>query len=485
MRPRPSALLVAALVLVVAVPAFAPATAGQTDWNDQVCPVCGPTFETAAAANGVSVTVEESTAVVEVERDGTAHWTVRNRLSNASRARRLADADLGPALRDRLDAHLKLDAERVRNVSTRADGDTVVVTFTDTDAGTRAFGRTVVTHFWLEQGMEGGPFYRFEADRVTVVGPEGTRVVNSPGRDGERIDDARVGGPPGIDGSVDSGFTTENERRDAAAESDAKSTVEPSPGEGRWVVWSNATADYPPPSVNSFVVFGSHTGPGSALQTDLALLSVRSEGHLGTALTWFVPFALVIGVLVLGGVVALTRVLPLREHVSVEDGAGVLGVLALALLVNPYLPGVPFGGDSLGQLLGAVYGVLALALLARARGVDVSRGVAVAVLALAPLAAFAWSLSVGFAGLLIALWLASVVATFALGAARSRPERMATGAVAGVTFCAALVLLGLRVRGLGVVVVPLASLGAALGAAVLYPVGAAFAPGSGSLDGQR
>jgi hypothetical protein len=171
--------VVAAVALLLLVP-VAPALASPTP--DPVCGACGAGFEDAAAANGLPVTVTNATATVRVRANGSATWTVTNRV-NASAADRL---------RERPDALARIAREaaadgwglpgvfddgEVRLREASIDGRTVRVRFDDPDAAQRRAGVLVVDYLHTE-GYGGG--WILNADRFTVVGPAGTRLVNDP-----------------------------------------------------------------------------------------------------------------------------------------------------------------------------------------------------------------------------------------------------------------------------------------------------------------
>lgn len=167
---RRSALpLVLLLVAVLAVPAAA------SPQPTPVCQLCGSAFENAAGEAGADATVTNSTVLVQVHDDGSATWTVRNRLADATpfredsallnrTARRLIDGQYG-------------HPEGGTLVSARTDGDVVVLTVRDDDAATRRAGLLVVDYLH-DEGYE--PWYHVNADRFTIRGPADTVVTNTP-----------------------------------------------------------------------------------------------------------------------------------------------------------------------------------------------------------------------------------------------------------------------------------------------------------------
>ncbi|WP_137286096.1 hypothetical protein [Halorussus salinisoli] len=182
---------VALLVLAAVAPAATPASSPP----QPLCPVCDDGFEQAADERGLNATVARSEAVVRVREDATGRWTVRNHLTNESVAERLrSDADLlDRIVRDALgDGYRKPDARRLSNVSARVRGHIVTVTFSYSSFADRVGAGVLLVDYVHASGRES---YGLDADRFTVVGPEGTRVVNDPelGHVGERPGSGRVG----------------------------------------------------------------------------------------------------------------------------------------------------------------------------------------------------------------------------------------------------------------------------------------------------
>lgn len=172
MRRSLLALTTLLLVSSIALPAFA------SPQPEPVCGACGGGFELAIEREDVDATVVESTAVVRVHDDGSATWTVRNRLANQSTA---------DTLRNRSDALLTaLEYANRRstvegpftNASARVEDRTVVLTFEDRYATTEIPGGVHVVDYFHSGGADS--WYVLTADRFTIVGPEGTDVTNDP-----------------------------------------------------------------------------------------------------------------------------------------------------------------------------------------------------------------------------------------------------------------------------------------------------------------
>lgn len=135
------------------------------------CPYCGDHFADAAA--GTEVTVERSTVDVRIHRNGSATWTVRNELDNASAFREY------PSLLEYAARNARPDYARYpvspTYIGSRMDGDTAVVTYRDDRAASRHAGLLVVSYF-----HDTGDGFLVNADRVQVRGPDGQVVTNDP-----------------------------------------------------------------------------------------------------------------------------------------------------------------------------------------------------------------------------------------------------------------------------------------------------------------
>jgi len=175
------AALAAVALATAAVPASSP--------PEPLCSVCDSTFERTADEHGLNATVAQSTVGVAVREDGTARWTVRNRLANESAVERLRSE---PGLLDEVVAgaleYDSPDSDRVTDVSSRVDGDAAVVSFEHESFADRTRGDALVVDYLHTGGTRES--YVLEADRFEVVGPEGSVVVNDPASG--RIGDGRV-----------------------------------------------------------------------------------------------------------------------------------------------------------------------------------------------------------------------------------------------------------------------------------------------------
>lgn len=184
-RPIRRALLA---LLLVAVPLGAAGVALASPSPIAACPPCDRSFEGAAGSHGVETEISHSEAVVRVHRNGSATWTVRNRLVNASAAERLRDdpslaravaADsFGTRYGDGIDHEL---------LGVRVEGETFELRYRTPDVAKRGAGGSLVLTYFRE--VPGAYMYTgLGADRLTIVAPEGAVIARG---FGDRSDDGR------------------------------------------------------------------------------------------------------------------------------------------------------------------------------------------------------------------------------------------------------------------------------------------------------
>jgi hypothetical protein len=170
------------VVLLVLAPTVAPFAAA----SPRPVPVCGPCSDRllsgAAASNDLALSVESSTATVRLGAQRHEDWTVRADLSGA-------DVDTlrdDPALAtDVVEAAIARDTVAV---SARVEGDTLVATYRTADFATRSFGAYRLDGLRDDAGSV--VYTDLGADRLTVVGPEGTTAALTPSQatvDGDRV----------------------------------------------------------------------------------------------------------------------------------------------------------------------------------------------------------------------------------------------------------------------------------------------------------
>ena len=166
-RPRSLALPLALslLVLSLAGPALAMPP------PEPVCGPCAEPFVEASASEGVDVRVEASTATVRVHRNGSATWTVRNRVDDdTARALRANDTATAVATRVVDDGSL---------VDARVDGDRVTIRYRLREFAVQSVGGSYRIEYFREDFAVAN-YDSLGADRLTLVAPEGLRVGTAP-----------------------------------------------------------------------------------------------------------------------------------------------------------------------------------------------------------------------------------------------------------------------------------------------------------------
>lgn len=162
MRPRTTALLAVALLVLVATPA------GGMPPPEQVCGACGGAFEDAAADHGVGLDVAESTATVAVHENGSATWTVRNAVSPSSADRLRANDTAARVAADLVDTDDLLAVDV-------ADDGAVTIRYRVDDFAVRSVGGAMRVEFFREDFAVAN-YDSLGADRLTLVAPDGMRV---------------------------------------------------------------------------------------------------------------------------------------------------------------------------------------------------------------------------------------------------------------------------------------------------------------------
>lgn len=174
-RLPPSVLLAALLVGLLLLLA---GTATASPRPVAVCDPCGDGFVRAAHAHGVDVQVEHSTARMAVHRNGSATWTVENRLNATAAAAFRENATLRRTVAE--DAVAVHDG-RLR--STSVVGDTLRIRYRTPEAAVDAPGGVLrVTYFRDDPGRR--IHTGLGVDRLTLVAPDGMVVDRGlPGAD--------------------------------------------------------------------------------------------------------------------------------------------------------------------------------------------------------------------------------------------------------------------------------------------------------------
>lgn len=178
MSPRVRTFTIAVAIVVLLVSGIpGPATASPAPIP--VCGPCGQPFDYVADTHGVEVTVERSTATVHVHENGSATWTVRNRIASQSAVERLR---ANASLVDRIVA-ATLDVRGVREhehrflrASITPDG-VVTMRYRTPNFASWTNGALRVEYFRERPGAY--VYTGLGADRLTVIGPSGTAVTKA------------------------------------------------------------------------------------------------------------------------------------------------------------------------------------------------------------------------------------------------------------------------------------------------------------------
>ncbi|WP_435126458.1 hypothetical protein [Halobaculum sp. D14] len=187
-----------ALLLVVAA-ASTPAAARAPP--QPACDVCGERLTATAAEHGVDVAVGHAAVTVQVYENASTRWTARVELTDGADALR-NDTVRGAVIEDVVGYRVDRFA-----VSSRMDGETLVVTYLRRDAAVRSAGAVVFTAFHasspppLAMGGEGTVYPG--ADELVVHAPDGYVVAGGIG-DGNATQSAvRWAGENGGDDGID------------------------------------------------------------------------------------------------------------------------------------------------------------------------------------------------------------------------------------------------------------------------------------------
>ena len=407
----------ALLVLFAVVPTVAPASSQP----NPLCSVCDDGFERAAADAGVESTVIRSTVEVVVRENGSARWTVRNRLTNESTAERLRN---DPELLDRVvrtalgDGYRRPDADRVSDLSARVEGTDVVVTFAYSSFAESTVGDVLIVDYFHSGGDRES--YGLDADEFTVVGPAGSVVVNDPAT-----------------GQVHEGEASEGEGRDGGGdEEEARDSR---------VTWLSPDDGYDRVDRSlddTYVAFGPSDDVVQQLGVSVAF-AVRTVPTVLNNLALLLPAALVFA----AGLAGLGR----ARRVGLASGRPerfATGVLAFGLLavVHPWYAGtVPLVNDDIAALsvagtVCALVGLTALIVVVRRKQVPWWWLIAPAVLTPPVAAVLVASLSYPATprDVLHITWLGVPLATmfplgYAVGRGTRREKRYAVATLLGVS----------------------------------------------------
>jgi hypothetical protein len=197
--------LLLALVVVAVVGAAVAAPTAAREPPRAACAVCTDALDDAAAAAGVALESGDSTMVVTVAENGSTRWTARVTL--ASGADRLTNDSLRSAVvADAMNRGRP--AATPEAVSSRLDGDVLVVGYRDTDAAEAEVGVLLFTAFRASDPV--GPFVgggegtvSVGADELVVRGPEGYAVSGRYGDAAVTADAVRWTGSDAGESTID------------------------------------------------------------------------------------------------------------------------------------------------------------------------------------------------------------------------------------------------------------------------------------------
>jgi hypothetical protein len=174
--PPPASALLFALALLLT-----PALAGVAVASPAPIPVCGlcdRPLESTAQTEGVPLDVERSVATMRVHENGSATWTVRNRIGNETTAQRLraSDALTEDLVRKALETRGLSSLDPVFLDARVTENGTLVARYRTPEVATWTNGVLRVDYF---RDNPGGYVYTdLGADRLTVVGPADTVVTS-------------------------------------------------------------------------------------------------------------------------------------------------------------------------------------------------------------------------------------------------------------------------------------------------------------------
>jgi len=168
--PRAGVAVAVASVALLAVATLGPAVASSPP--RPACPACGGQFERAADEHGADVAVRQSRVLVQVHANGSATWTMRNRLNTTDG---LNGDGLDRTARELADGYGPPDDATLRDA--RLEADVAVVVLHDPDAAQRHAGLLVVDYLNTDGDGTG---VRMNADVFRVRGPPETVVTNTP-----------------------------------------------------------------------------------------------------------------------------------------------------------------------------------------------------------------------------------------------------------------------------------------------------------------
>ena len=303
-----AALLISLFVIAVLCLTAAPAVGGPTP--NPVCGACGSSFEDAASDNGVIVNVTASTAAIQIHPNGSATWTVTNRLNQSAAVLSSGSEPLSQISREAATSRgvANRDGTAVTFQSATIKNETVRIRFHDPDAGSRHLGVLVVDYFH-SAGVRGG--WILNADPISISGPDETVVGNDP------------------HGVINDEYATDTELPTVT---------------GNTVQWANTSTDGQQAvfSEDLYLAFSEPTT--SSLQVAAAVTAASLPIWLGNIWNAVLPAAFVYGLL-LTGVAAVARRAADSAFAVDRLSAAVVGVggVLLGLVVVSAVPATLVG----------------------------------------------------------------------------------------------------------------------------------------------
>lgn len=179
MRSRYIILIALLLAGAVTMTLTTTSTASESESPELVpiCGVCGPPLQEAAAEHGITVADRPSRVTIHTARNGSAHWTIRRSLSNATATRLQANhSRLGAIVAQAIQGGI-VTAPEQRDIS--INGSTLVVQYRMPQFAHRSAG-VLLVEFFHDAGHDEHRYLTWYNDRITVHAPEGMVVINQP-----------------------------------------------------------------------------------------------------------------------------------------------------------------------------------------------------------------------------------------------------------------------------------------------------------------
>lgn len=218
-----------------------------------VCGVCSDTLVDAAAENGVSIGLVESSLSIRINRSGTGHWTARVTLTGSGIETLQENQSLRNRVVQRVYERGYVAVEEPKSLTTSMNGETLLVEYEVPNMAHESAGGIYVVDFFYWHGGEARWFY-LAADSMTMRGPPGTVVSYAPA--------------------------------DATSDADV-------------VTWEGSDQQYDPLGVRSHVVFAPDDGVISSVATTMGIGIDVAQLKAQDLVAAVAPFAMLAAVLAL------------------------------------------------------------------------------------------------------------------------------------------------------------------------------------------